>query len=81
MIEIAPRILTTGTTNIEAGKRRLELVLSTDFEGTVNGTALTGAPDADIPLATYRPPDPPLGETYGTIKIVITAGSALLTAY
>lgn len=60
-------VSTSGT--VAAGARKLTLVLSPDFTGTILTGTFSGAVDAAVPF------DAPAGDTVGAIPYVISAGN------
>jgi hypothetical protein len=54
--------------------RHIEFILSSDFVGTIDGEAITGAA-----LAIYNPGDAPIGSTFAQLDYEISAGNAILT--
>ena len=67
-----PSVHATGDGTVAAGSVGVQFTLSSDFAGTINGLAYSGAT-----VLTWSPP--PLsvpGDTYPAIPYTITAGSA-----
>lgn len=66
----------TGDGTIDAGKRHIEFILSSDFAGTIQGAAISGAT-----LSVYDPGAPPVGSTLGAVGYTISAGNATITTW
>lgn len=61
--------LVSASGTVKGGCRSVTFIFSSDFTGTVDGLAYTGAADASMPF-------PAIGEhTYGVIAYTRTAGS------
>jgi hypothetical protein len=60
--------------SVPQGQHYIEFVLSSDFAGTIAGTAVSGAT-----LAIYSPGMVPEGYCFAALAYTISAGSALLT--
>lgn len=72
---VAIAVATTDGT-VAAGKRHIEFILSSDFVGTIQSAAITGAM-----LGVYDPGTPPVGSTLAGITYTIAAGSATITTW
>lgn len=71
-------VVTTVTTNgtVAAGKKYIEMILSTDFAGTIDGETFSGTNDAvySIPLLMGA-------DTYAALSYTISAGNARITTF
>ena len=66
-------VTTNGT--VAAGKKHIEFILSSDFAGTINGVAYSGATDA---VQSF---DAPVDGTFAAMSYTISAGSARLLTW
>lgn len=72
---IAIAVATTDG-SIAAGKHHIEMILSSDFVGTIQSAAI----DPAI-LAVYSPGDAPVGSTFDGVTYTISAGNATITTW
>lgn len=73
-LTIAETSVSTDDT-ITAGKFHIEFIFASDFAGTINGVAYSGATD------TFKEYTAPPGRTFSAVDYTISAGSARLTTW
>jgi hypothetical protein len=66
---------------VPKGSRHIEFILSADFAGTINGTAVNGTGTTATPAVGIYVLDAPPGETLGGLAYTISAGGAILTTF
>lgn len=75
-VSTTTNLTTGGATTIAAGALSIEFLLSSDFQGTINGAAVNNT--GTIVLGVYRLDAPPW-KPLSALTYTITAGSAILT--
>jgi hypothetical protein len=75
--QLTPIITSTSANGtVAAGKRYVEFILSSDFTGTILGTAFAGPRDVAFELPLL-----PVGDSYTVIAYTVTAGSMRITSF